>query len=130
MQERELNLREPGDRDLLASEWLSYAESGKEDRFWAYETLADLIDDDPALACSICLELLHRASSDGAFDVAATGPLEDLVAWHGRDVIDLIDQRVEGDSALRKALARLQVGRDTLDPTTLERLWSLGVPRI
>ena len=50
MHERELNPREPDDRDLVISEWLRYAESGKEDGSWAYDALADLIDEDPALA--------------------------------------------------------------------------------
>ena len=93
MHERELNPREPDDRDLLISEWLRHAESGKEDGSWAYDALDDLIDDDPALACAIILELVHRASP-GLFDLVAAGPLEDLVAWHRREVIHAIEPRV------------------------------------
>ena len=130
MHNRELNPREPSDRDLLISEWLRYAESGKEDGFWAYEALADLIDEDPALAWAIILELVHRASPGGVFDLVAAGPLEDLVAWHGREVIELIEPRVGDDEPLRRALSGIWVGRDTLDPKTLERLRNLGVERI
>jgi hypothetical protein len=130
MHEGELSPREPNDRDLLISEWPRYAESGKEDGFWAYEALADLIDEDPALAWAIILELVHRASPGRVFDLVAAGPLEDLVAWHGREVIDLIEPRVGDDEPLRRALAGIWVGRDTLDPKTLERLRNLGVQRI
>jgi hypothetical protein len=130
MHEREPNPREPNDQDLLISEWLRYAESGKEDGSWAYEVLADLIDEDPALAWAIVLELVHRASPGGVFDLVAAGPLEDLVAWHGREVIDLIEPRVGDDEPLRRALSGIWVGRDTLDPKTLERLRNLGVERI
>ncbi|MFI5460228.1 MAG: DUF6869 domain-containing protein [Isosphaerales bacterium] len=130
MQERELNLCDPGDRDLLVSEWLSYAESGDEDFFWADEALACLIDEDPSLAWTIILDLVHLAPSEGAFDVAAAGPLEDLIAWHGQEMIDLIEQRVQGDEVLRKALSRVWLNRDDLAPTILERFCNLGAVRI
>jgi hypothetical protein len=64
------------------------------------------------------------------FDLVAAGPLEDLVAWHGREVIDLIEPRVGDDESLRRALAGIWVGRDTLDLKTLERLSNLGVERV
>ena len=130
MQELERNPRDPNDRDLLISEWLRHAESGKADGSWAYDALAGLIDEDPALAWAIILELVHRASPGDAFDLVAAGPLEDLVACHGREVIDLIEPRVTDDEPLRRALSGLWVGRDTLDPKTLERLRNLGVERI
>jgi hypothetical protein len=128
--ERELNLREPNDRDLLISEWLRYAELGKKDVYWAYDALADLIDRDPVLGWEMILELVHRATPGRVFDLVAAGPLEDLVAWHGREVIGLIEQRVRDDEDLRGALSRVWVGQDTLDPETLERLRNLGVKRI
>jgi hypothetical protein len=130
MREREFNLRDPGDRDRLTSEWLSYVESGDKDRFWAYEALADLIDEDPALAWTIILELVHRAPSEGAFAHTAAGPLEDLVAWHGQEVIDVIAQQVEGDEVLRRAFSQVRLHEDDLDPATLARFWNIGIPRI
>jgi Family of unknown function (DUF6869) len=130
MQKLELDPRDPNDRDLLISEWLRYAESGKADGSWAYDALAVLIDKDPALAWAIILELVHRASPGDAFDLVAAGPLEDLVAWHGREVIDLIEIGVGDDEPLRRALSGLWIGPDTLDPKTLERLRNVGVERI
>ena len=100
MQKRGLNPREPSDRERLTSEWLGYAESGTEARFWAYEALSDLIEEDPGLAWEIILDLLHRAPTESTFGLAAAGPLEDLVAWHGREVIDLIEPRVHDDAHL------------------------------
>ena len=130
MQSRMLNPREPIDRERLTTEWLSYAESGAEDRFWADEALYDLIDEDPCLAWEIILDLLHRAPTESTFANAAAGPLEDLVAFHGREVIGLIEQRVENDQDLRRALRVLQVGPDSLDMETVQRLRNLGVERI
>ncbi len=69
-------------------------------------------------------------ATESAFGLAAAGPLEDLVAWHGREVIDLIEPRVRDDELLRRALSVLWVGRDTLDSETLARFGSLGVERI
>ena len=60
MLERDLNLREPGDRDLLIVEWIKHAEAVDQDCFWAKEAVADLIDEDPTLAWTIILELIHR----------------------------------------------------------------------
>src|SRR5262245_4566936 len=130
MQDLELNPHDPKDRDLLISEWLRSAETGKSDGSWAYDALTRLIDEDPALAWAIILELVHRALPGDAFDLVAAGPLEDLVAWHGRDVIDLIEPRVGDDEQLRRAPSRIWVGGDTLDPKSLERLRNLGVERI
>jgi hypothetical protein len=130
MPERELNLRDPGDRDRLKSEWLNYAESRDQNGLWADESLSSVIDEDPALAWTIILDLLHRAPSEGAFDIAAAGPLEDLIARHGKQMIDLIEQRMPGDEALRRALARVWLSHDDLSPTTLERFWNLGVQRV
>ena len=82
---RELDLCDPRDRERLASEWLRYAESGDADCAWASESLSNLIDEDPALAWPIILDLVHRAPSDGAFDIVAAGPLEDLITQHGEE---------------------------------------------
>jgi len=130
MKERLLDLRDPGDRDLLASEWLSYAESGEEIRSWAYDALYDLIDEEPALAWTIILKLVHSAPSDVAFDLAAAGPLEDLIVQHGQELIDLIEHQVQGDEVLSRALLKVWLNRHDLAPTTLARFWNLGVQRI
>jgi hypothetical protein len=125
-----LDPQKPTDREQHTAAWLEYAESGTKDGFWAYDALIDLIDEDPCLAWEIILDLLHRAPTESTFGLAAAGPLEELVAWHGRQVIDLIEQRARDDEHLRRALAGIQVGPDTLDAETLERLRKLGVERI
>jgi hypothetical protein len=130
LQEREVNFRDPGDCETLISEWLRYAESGDKDLFWAYESLAELIDDDPPFAYKIVLELVHRPMSEGVFDLAAAGPLEDLIAWHGRDVIDIIEQEVIRDETLRRALSRVWLNESDLESTILDRYTRLGVQRL
>ena len=127
MPEWELNLRDPGDRDLLIVEWIKHAESADNERFWAYEAVARLIDEEPSLAWTIILELVHRAPTGSAFDLVSAGPLEDLIAWQGPEVIDLLEQQVQGDEALGMALSGVWLSeRDNLDPTTLERFCTLG----
>ena len=117
MLERELNLRDPGDRDLLIVEWIKLAESADQERFWAYETLADLIHEEPTLAWTIILELVHRAPPGPAFGLASAGPLEDLIAFLGQEVIDLIEQQVQGDEGLGMALSGVWLSeRDNLAP--------------
>ena len=127
MQEREYNLHDPGDRSLLVHDWLSYAESGDKDIFSAYDALAILIDDDPLLAWTIILELVHRALTESTFGLAAAGPLEDLIAFHGAEVIALIEQQSDSDEVLRDALRRVHLDRSDLDTITLNRYVDLGV---
>jgi hypothetical protein len=128
MQEGEFHVREPGDRETLISAWIEYARSSEEGLFWACETLAELIDDDPARAFAIVLELIDRAPNERVFSVAAAGPLEDLVASHGRELIDEIERRVEGDEKLRRAITRPWLSPSDLDPATLDRYRNLGAP--
>jgi hypothetical protein len=130
MPDRELDLRDPRDRERLASAWLRYAESGEANHSWASESLSNLIDEDPALAWTIVLELVHHAPSDGAFDITAAGPLEDLIARHGEEMIDAIEMQVQGDETLRRALSRVLLSRDDLGPMTMDRFFNLGVQRI
>jgi Family of unknown function (DUF6869) len=130
LQERQLDVRDPADRDVLISEWLHYAESGDKSLFWAYDAVADLIDDDPCLAWTIILEILHRAHSEGTFSLAAAGPLEDLIAFHGRNLIDRIEQQADGDETLRRALFGVWLSPRDLDPTILKRYARLGVTQI
>jgi hypothetical protein len=131
MEETATNLRDAGDRDRLIAQWIKYTDSAEKHLFWAYETLAAVIDEDPSLAWTIILELVHRAANGGAFDAAVAGPLEDLIAWHGEVVIDAIEQQVRGDEVLGQALSRVWLdGQGNLAPTTRQRFWSLGVRRI
>ena len=127
LEEREYNLHDPGDLNLLVHHWLSYAESGDEGLFSAYDSLAILIDDDPALAWTIILKLIHRANTESVFGLAAAGPLEDLIAFHGAEVIGLIEQQADADEVLREALRRVHLSPRDLESITLNRYLGLGV---
>jgi hypothetical protein len=127
LQERDFNLRDLGDRDRLVSEWLSYAESDLKQFPPACEALDDLVDDDPFLAFSVILELVHRARTESTFGFVAAGPLEDLIKFHGTEVIDQIEEQAACDEKLRTALGRVHLARNDLDTATLERYVGLGV---
>ncbi len=130
MQERDYNLHDLGERNLLVHDWLSYAESGEKDLFSAYDAVAILIDDDPLLAWTIILEILHRALTESTFGLVAAGPFEDLLAFHGAEVIALIEQHADRDEVLREALRRVDLDSSDLDTVTLNRYLGLGVRRI
>jgi len=130
MRTRKLDVCKAGDRETLIVAWIRYAESHDKAFFWAYDALADLIDQRPTLAWTVIEELVHRVPAGSAFDLAAAGPLEDLVALHGQEVINFIEQRADEDETLREALARVWLSPRDLDPTTRLRFWDLGVQRI
>ncbi len=127
---RKLNVRKAGDRDALIATWIRHAESGDQALFWAYDALADLIHQRPTVAWTVIEELVHRAPAGSAFDLAAAGPLEDIIAWHGQEVIDFVEQRADHDETLREALSRVWLSPRDLDATTRLRFWNLGVQRI
>jgi len=127
---RKLDVREAGDRDALIAAWVRYAQSDDQALFWAYDALADLIHHEPSLAWTVIVEIVHRAPAGKAFDLAAAGPLEDLIAWHGHDVIHLIEQRALDDETIREALSRVWLSQRDLDPAISARFWRLGVQRI
>jgi hypothetical protein len=129
MQETKPDPQDPVDREILTSQWLRYAETGDRDLFWCYEALPDLIDEDPAIALTVILELLRRAATEDVFNLAATGPLEDLVSWHGEEVIEHIEQQGD-DESLRRALTRIYLSRGDLPEEVLERYRGLAEKRI
>ncbi len=105
-------------KERLIAGWLALQRTAMgsreyEDAFWAFEELDDLCTDSPEDTWEIILGILARGPSDEEIGMLAAGPLEDLLARHGRYVIE----RVEREASRNPAFASLLGG-----------VWQLTIP--
>src|SRR5262249_43362638 len=88
---------------------------------WAFDELEKVVAADPSRAWAVILRILKTASQDqGVLDNLAAGPLETLLARHGRHIIE----RVETEAALNPAFRELLNGvwRNAIDEAVWERI--------
>ncbi len=71
---------------------------------WAFDHLNGLCRDDPEVAWSIILVILHCDSSDLILARVGVGPLEELLVHHGRDFIDRLERLAAGDYRIVRML--------------------------
>ena len=97
------------EKTRLVEGWIArfehYREVGADDQhFWAFEQLDDLCKQSPELAWEIILRILDANSSDPIVENLSAGPLEDLLVYHGEQVISLVEIRARNDSKFRNLL--------------------------
>ena len=93
------------DVQRLAANWIDVRGKFSE----AYKELDELIQEEPSIAFRIIEEIHYRICSEAPdYDLMgylAAGPLEDLLSYHGRTVIDDIEALAKEDPEFRKCLA-------------------------
>ena len=88
----------------------------------AYRAVEKLITLGPArLAWDVVVEILRRAPDD-RLDVYAAGPLEDLVRFHGVELVDVIEREAARDERFRWALGCIWLTVGELPPSVIERI--------
>ena len=73
---------------------------------WVWDKEYDLMQQEPGEIWRLILEVLRRNSSDKIQEVLAAGPLEDLLAKYGSEVIE----RVEAEAKSNPKFAQLLGG--------------------
>jgi hypothetical protein len=72
---------------------------------WAFDELEKLVENDPARAWAVILCILNTAHQDeNALDNLAAGPLETLLARHGRDVVERVEAEAKANPKFKKLL--------------------------
>lgn len=72
---------------------------------WAFDELEKLVETEPAHAWAVILCILSTADQDeNALDNLAAGPLETLLARHGRDVVEWVEAEANANPKLKKLL--------------------------
>ena len=72
---------------------------------WAFDELEKLVENDPARAWAVILCILSTAHQDeNALDNLAAGPLETLLARHGRDVVEWVEAEAKANPKFKELL--------------------------
>jgi len=74
------------------------------DNFWAWEQLMELCRHQPQLAWEIVLDIFHAPHHESVDGSLAAGPLEDLLAWHGADIIGSLEAKARADRKFKELL--------------------------
>ena len=71
---------------------------------WAWDAIADLVDDDPELALDTLVRAANEAYDEDVVSRIGAGHLESLIGRHGDVLDDLLRRAVNSSAALRLAL--------------------------
>lgn len=87
-----------------------YAEVGEgpaaeDERFWIWQCLDELVDTHPLLALDCVAVAVSQCADSPVLSCIAAGPLEDMIADHGLDVIEEIEALAKGQPRFRYVLA-------------------------
>ena len=74
------------------------------DNFWAANKLMELESTDPELLWKLIISILEKDTSDKIISNLAAGPLEGLLAHHGKEFIDRIEEKAKNNSDFRNLL--------------------------
>jgi len=92
--------------ELIIEEYQVFLEGEAQSINWAWSALNDLIQGLPERGWPVLLEIIRRAP-DHALDYLGAGPLEDLLRYHGAEVIEAMEREAERSPKLRLALGGL-----------------------
>lgn len=73
-------------------------------------------------AVQLVAALLGRAPDDDGVALVAAGPLEDLLHWHGDDLVDELERRARQDARFAQALGGVWLSDEVLHPEVTARL--------
>jgi hypothetical protein len=89
----------PPDDERVVDSWFI-----REEAFWAWERVGDIVENDPQLAWRVILLLIGDAPSDEVLGSVAAGPLEDFLRLHCEHFIEHVEARARTDDRFRMAL--------------------------
>jgi len=102
----------------LIEAYLAHARTQAETNFWAFDEVVDLVRASARDGLTLVRELLSRPLEPEVLFYVAAGPLEDLLAWHGPEVVDEVIDLARRDPEARKALLSAPMSRRRSPPST------------
>ncbi len=96
----------PRDMDELVDGWIAndVAKQSDDTLFWAWEAARHLTEHYPARALEfVCAMLARPISDDTRFNLAA-GPLEDILAYNGPEMIGDVERLARQNAVFRDTL--------------------------
>jgi hypothetical protein len=119
------------ERARLVEVWLRHARDRREEDFWAWDEVFDVVQRDARAGWDLVLALV-AAASDDLLPAVGVGPLEDLIGEHVDVVIDKVVSQAADDPRFRDALAQSWFTYGQLPPHAERKLIAAteGVIRI
>lgn len=117
-----------GDLERLADSWIRYQEAAlrqpkgvdHDADFAPVRIVNELARNEPRSAIALIKSVLAKVSGEEMLSVLAAGPLEDVLAKHGSEVIDEVEALALQDHRFRELL--FGVWRNTIDANTWARI--------
>lgn len=94
-------------KEELVSSWINYCHSKEEEHAWATEDLIDLANESPEEAWKYILDIMDQDSSDTILSNLAQGPLEDLIAEHGKLLFAEFEKTAQENSIFAKVITQV-----------------------
>jgi hypothetical protein len=98
----------------IAEAWIEEHKDHREERptpiGWAYRELNTLCAADPDAGLTVVWQICRKNSSDPILEVLAAGPLENLLARHGKALISRIVDLASQDNGFRRLLGGVWSG--------------------
>ena len=91
-------------REVVRDDQNVFHERKGQDNFWAWEQLEEFCRKDPELCWELILEIFRQTDLESVLGSLAAGPLEDLLARHGAQFIDRIEDRARADTKFKDVL--------------------------
>ena len=127
---RDANQHDGFDLDSVIATNVRYNAERREEDFWAWEKVNDIVNGaDPEHAFSV-VQALVRAAPDDQLELIGAGPVENLVINHSAALIDWLESEARRDPRFREALASIWLVADHILPEVLNRLQAVTGNRI
>ena len=119
------------DIEALANAWLAQYDSGESAKdaahSWAFGTLYDLCSDAPDVAWAVTEAILRHELTPHLKSVVAAGPIEQLLAEHGEQIIERIENRARADAGFKALLGG--VWKNRMTDTIWRRVQNVAGPK-
>jgi hypothetical protein len=97
----------------------------RQDKFWSFDRLWELVHDDPEAAWNI-IQIIRQEGSDPILSNLAAGPLEDLLVAHGDRFIDRVERLAAHDAQFKRLLAA--TWQNSMSPRLWKRIKAVAGP--
>jgi len=93
----------------LVQAWIRFSKADRsseeyEKHFWAFSTLLELLREDPNQTWQFIVDVWARDQSHKTISYLFAGHLEDLLSYHGPEIIEKVEQKAKADPKFANAL--------------------------
>jgi hypothetical protein len=113
-------MSKPHSQQEIIDAYLHYYRTKKEEYWWAYQDIVDIIESPDCLP--FVLALIHACHNDAEIAYVAAGPLEDLLNKHHEKIKDSLSELVRSDEKMRKAIQGVWIGKGKPSRKTLDEI--------